>query len=365
MSAVPFGKYLLLKRLAVGGMAELYLAKDNVENRLVVIKRILPYLAQEAEFVRMFLDEARIAARLTHPNVVQIFDLGALDDSFFIAMEYIHGEDVRRVWKQSDRLGKPIPIPLICRIIIEACNGLDYAHKKTDPSGRPLNIVHRDISPQNILVTFEGGVKVVDFGIAKAADQATVTRSGVLKGKYSYMSPEQASGDQIDQRTDQFALGIVAYELTTSTRLFKYPNEIMTLHAIIECRITPPADVVRGYPPDLNAIMMRALAKDREDRYPDLAHFVSEIEEFMAREGMVHSPQRVSGYMTEVFKDDIEQEAQLGHPLIAEESSGPSDIQRATARKTGKFANIAERSGRAQDKAGGGGLETLRREGYM
>ena len=224
MSLETYGRYQLLKKLATGGMAQIYLARQlgpEGFEKLLVVKRILPHLAENEEFITMFLDEARIAARLNHPNVVQIFDLGAQDDSFFIAMEFIHGEDVRRVWKHADKVGKPIPLPLICRIIIEACAGLDYAHKKLDASGRPLNIVHRDISPQNILVAFEGGVKIVDFGIAKAADQATVTKSGVLKGKYSYMSPEQAAGQPIDCRTDIFALGVVLYELLTGTRLFK------------------------------------------------------------------------------------------------------------------------------------------------
>src|SRR5688572_19720870 len=167
-------------------MAQIYLAKPrNIEGftGYLVVKRILPHLAENEEFVRMFLDEARIAARLNHPNIVQIYDLGAQDDTYFIAMEHIHGEDLRRVSRRADRMGLPIPVPLVCRIVMEACEGLDYAHKRTDPNGRSLGIVHRDISPQNIVVTFQGGVKVVDFGIAQAVDQATVTRSGVLKGK--------------------------------------------------------------------------------------------------------------------------------------------------------------------------------------
>ena len=218
MSLENYGEYQLIKKLATGGMAQIYLARQQgLEGfeKLLVVKRILPHLAENEDFIKMFLDEARIAARLNHPNIVQIFNLGSQDDTFFIAMEYIHGEDVRRVWKRADQAGKDLPVPMVCRIIMDAAAGLDYAHKKTDQVGKPLGIVHRDISPQNILVTFEGGVKVVDFGIAKAADQATVTKSGVLKGKYSYMSPEQASGQKIDHRTDIFALGTVLYELLT------------------------------------------------------------------------------------------------------------------------------------------------------
>ncbi|MFH1810336.1 MAG: serine/threonine-protein kinase [Pseudomonadota bacterium] len=331
------GKYELLRKIAAGGMAEVYLAKQTGLvgfEKLVVIKRILPHLSENDEFVRMFLDEARTAADLRHANVVQIYEVGEDQGTYYIAMEFLHGQDLRRILRRQIELGGRVPLQHALQMVIDAAAGLHYAHQKADLQGRALGIVHRDISPQNIIVTYDGSTKIVDFGIAKAASQSTETRSGVLKGKYSYMSPEQASGEQIDQRTDQFALGIVAFELTTATRLFKYPNEIMTLHAIIECRITPPAHVLRGYPVDLNDILMKVLAKDRNDRYPDLATFASELEEYMAREGMVHSPARVAEYMKDLFADVIEQEAQLGHPLVDDETSGPSDIQRATARAT-------------------------------
>lgn len=331
------GKYELLRKIASGGMAEVYLAKQTGLvgfEKLVVIKRILPHLSENEEFVRMFLDEARTAADLRHTNVVQIYEVGQDQGTYYIVMEFLYGQDLRRVLrKQLEQRGR-VPLQHALQMIIDAAAGLNYAHQKADLSGRPLGIVHRDISPQNIIVTYDGTTKIVDFGIAKAASQSVETRSGVLKGKYSYMSPEQASGEVLDQRTDQFALGIVAYELTTATRLFKYANEIMTLHAIIECRVTPPAHVLRGYPVDLSDIIMRALSKNREDRYPSLADFVSDIEDFMARESMVHSPQRVAGYMQELFAQDIEQESELGHPLIADEPSGTSNIARATARGT-------------------------------
>ena len=329
------GKYELLRKIASGGMAEVYLAKQTGLvgfEKLVVIKRILPHLAANEEFVRMFLDEARTAADLRHTNVVQIYEVGEDQGTYFIAMEFLHGQDLRRVLrKQLEQRGR-VPLQHGLQMIIDAAAGLHYAHQKSDLSGHALGIVHRDISPQNIITTYDGTSKIVDFGIAKAASQSVETRSGVLKGKYSYMSPEQASGEVLDQRTDQFALGIVAYELTTATRLFKYPNEIMTLHAIIECRVTPPAHVLRGFPVDLSDIIMRSLSKNREDRYPNLGAFVEDIEDFMARESMVHSPQRVANYMQELFKEDIAEESNLGHPMIAEELSGTSNIARATAR---------------------------------
>ncbi len=352
MSLETYGRYQLLKKLAVGGMAQIYLARQvgpEGFEKLLVVKRILPHLAENDDFITMFLDEARIAARLNHPNIVQIFDLGAQDDSYFIAMEFIHGEDVRRVWKHSEREGKPIPIALICRMIIDAAAGLDYAHKKPDQSGRPLNIVHRDISPQNILVSFEGGVKVVDFGIAKAADQATVTRSGVLKGKYSYMSPEQASGQQIDCRTDIFALGVVLYELLTGTRLFKRATDIQTLNAVSECQIAPPSQVHARVPIDLDAIVMKALTKNREDRYSEARQLGAALEHWLLSNKMPSSSAALAEFMHDVYRERLAREQEEGRLLIetADVSRGEELIpDRATP--TGEFRGKAKRATQSQ-----------------
>ncbi|MET0404821.1 MAG: protein kinase [Cystobacter sp.] len=325
MSIESYGKYQLIKRLAMGGMAQIYLARERgAEKQLLVIKRILPHLADNEEFVQMFLDEARIAARLDHPHIVQIFDLGAQDDSFFIAMEYIHGEDLRRVWKRAERSGQLIPVPLVCRVLSEACAGLDHAHKKVDAGGKPLNIVHRDISPQNILLTFDGRTKVVDFGIAKAADQATETRSGVLKGKYSYMSPEQAAGQRVDRRSDIFALGVVLYELLTGTRLFKRANDIITLQAVSECKITPPSVVNPRVPRDLDAIVMKALAREPGDRYPEALQLQRALEDWLARYPQPSSTAHVAAYMSELYATRLAEEARLGDVLVVEDAEGPS-----------------------------------------
>jgi serine/threonine-protein kinase len=319
VSLETYGRYQLLKKLATGGMAQIYLARQvgpEGFEKLLVVKRILPHLAENEDFITMFLDEARIAARLNHPNIVSIFDLGAQDDSFFIAMEFIHGEDIRRVWKHADKIGKPIPLALICRMIIDACAGLDYAHKKTDQSGRPLNIVHRDISPQNILVSFEGGVKVVDFGIAKAADQATVTKSGVLKGKYSYMSPEQAGGQQIDCRTDIFALGVVLYELLTGTRLFKRATDIQTLNAVSECKVAPPSEISGRIPPDLDAIVMKALAKDRKDRFSEARQLGAALESWLLANKIPSSSAALAEFMHDIYAERLAREQEEGRLLI-------------------------------------------------
>ncbi len=319
MSLETFGRYQLLKKLAAGGMAQIYLARQQGPEgfeKLLVVKRILPHLAENEDFVTMFLDEARIAARLNHPNVVQIFDLGAQDDSYFIAMEFIHGEDLRRVWKHAEREGNPIPLPLMLRTIIDAAAGLDYAHKKTDQSNRPLNIVHRDISPQNILVSFDGAVKVVDFGIAKAADQSTVTQSGVLKGKYSYMSPEQAAGQELDARSDLFALGVVLYELLTNTRLFKRQNDIQTLNAVTACVVEPPSKINAAIPPELDAIVMKALAKDRNARFADARQFGAALERWLLEKQLPSSTADLAEFMHEVYADRLAREAEEGRVLF-------------------------------------------------
>ncbi|MGA9526257.1 MAG: serine/threonine-protein kinase, partial [Myxococcaceae bacterium] len=313
-----YGKFQLLKKLATGGMAQIYLARHvgmNGFERLCVVKRILPHLAENQDFVHMFLNEAKIAARLSHPNIVEIHDLGSLDGSFFLAMEFIHGEDLRRIWKRAEQAGRALPIPFVLRVIADACAGLDYAHKKAD-NGLPLNIVHRDISPQNVLVSFEGSVKVVDFGIAKAADTMTVTRSGVLKGKYSYMSPEQAAGRRdLDARTDIFALGVLLYELLTGTRLFKRGSDMGTLRAVTECVVAPPSQVNTRVPQDLDPIVMKALTRSPSDRYQQAQELQLALEEWLVQRQLPASPAHVAAFMRELYGDRLQAEEQAGQPL--------------------------------------------------
>ncbi|MBN8467043.1 protein kinase [Corallococcus exiguus] len=340
MSIETYGSYQLLKRLATGGMAQIYLARrpgSDAPDKLLVLKRILPHLSENDEFVRMFLDEARIAARLAHPNVVQIYDLGAEGDTFFIAMEYIHGVDARRLWKRSETAGRPLPVPLVCRILLEACAGLDYAHKKTDAAGRPLDIVHRDVSPQNILVTFGGGVKVVDFGIAKAADQATVTRSGVLKGKYSYMSPEQAAGQRVDRRSDVFALGVVLHELLTGGRLFKRASDMLTLSAVAECNVPVPSQVAPRVPAELDAIVLKALAKEPDARFQHAQELQRALEGWLASQPQpCGTTADLAGYMGELYSDRLTEEARSGEVQVTDEEAGvappPSAPRRSVMR---------------------------------
>ena len=275
-----FGNYTLIKKLATGGMAEVWLAKQvGIEgfNRHVVIKRILPHLAEDPEFVQMFLNEAKVAARFNHPNIAQIFDLGETGGQYYIAMEFIHGEDLGRVMRRAWSTGQWIARHIALRVIADTCQGLYYAHTRNDEQGRPLRVVHRDISPQNILVSFDGAVKVVDFGIAKASDQVSNTKSGAIKGKFAYMAPEQAAGKPLDARSDLFALGLVLYELVTGVRPLKRDSELATLQAALECKIDPPSAVAE-VPTELDGIVMRALAKAPDDRYASARQFAAALE---------------------------------------------------------------------------------------
>ncbi|MEQ8894247.1 MAG: serine/threonine-protein kinase [Sandaracinaceae bacterium] len=202
---IPFGKYVLLERVNVGGMAEVFKAKAfGVEGfeRLVAVKRILPSIAEDQEFITMFIDEAKIAVQLTHANIAQIFDLGKVGDSYFIAMEYVHGKDLRAIFDRARKRGETVPVPMACYDVMKVCEGLDYAHNKKDAAGRELNLVHRDVSPQNILISYDGETKIIDFGIAKAAGKAGKTQAGILKGKFGYMSREQVRGVRVDRGSD-------------------------------------------------------------------------------------------------------------------------------------------------------------------
>ena len=256
-----FGKYTLMRRVATGGMAEIFLARQQGAGGFekdVVLKRLLPVHAENQEFVQMFLDEARIAAHLTHPNIAQIFDLGQVGDDYYIAMEYVHGVDLRRLCSQGIAEGNYLPLHHAVRIIAEVCDALAYAHARTTTYGAPLDIVHRDISPTNVLVTYEGGVKIVDFGIAKAANKISVTKTGQIKGKYGYMSPEQCRGLEIDARSDIFAVGINLYEITLGRRLFRGDTETETIAAIENGIIPAPRSVSPDYPERLERIVLKA-----------------------------------------------------------------------------------------------------------
>jgi eukaryotic-like serine/threonine-protein kinase len=308
---IPFGKYFLLERVNVGGMAEVFKAKaTGVEGfeRLVAVKRILPNIAEDEEFITMFIDEAKIAVQLTHANVAQIFDLGRVDGSFFIALEYIHGKDLRAIFNRARQRGELLPIPMSCYAIMKLCEGLDYAHNKRDAAGGFLNLVHRDVSPQNILVSYEGEVKIIDFGIAKAAGKAGRTQAGILKGKFGYMSPEQVQGMEIDRRSDVFGVGICLYELLTSERLFVGESDFATLEKVRNVDIMPPSTYNRRVPEELEQIVLKALARDREERYQTAMQLHDDLQSFMYTSGNFFSRKDLSLYMHKVFNEEIEKE---------------------------------------------------------
>jgi eukaryotic-like serine/threonine-protein kinase len=283
------GKYELIRKLASGGMAEVFLARAAGPmgfEKSCVLKRILPHLAEDDVFVQMFLDEARLAAQLNHPNVVQIFDFGESDGAYFLAMEFIDGPNLRALYRRAAQLGRPLPIAVCAKIISFAAEGLAYAHDFTDPmTGEPMGLIHRDISPDNVLVSRDGAVKVVDFGIAKAANQTHHTRTGALKGKLAYMPPEQLKARVLDRRVDVFSLGMVFYELLTGMRPFDATSEVEIMQAILNEPPVPAAHRRPDVPLQLQEILDRALAKDREQRYPDCRSFQHDLERFIHSAG--------------------------------------------------------------------------------
>ena len=301
-------RYEPLKKLATGGMAEIYLAKQSgLEGfeKVVVLKRILPHLSSDEEFVNMFLDEARIAAKLSHPNVVQIYDLGKADNTYYIAMEYVSGRNVQHLITKQQILGGHLPVEHVCRIIAGVCDGLHYAHARKDYDGKPLNIIHRDISPQNILVSFAGGVKVVDFGIAKASTQLAQTRAGVLKGKYAYMSPEQVRGSKIDHRSDIFAVGLVMYEMLTGARTFERENSLKTLKAIVQEKPLNPREMNPDIPMEVVKILSKALEKNPDRRYKTAQEFQLALEDWLEQSPKKSNNVRLSRFLYELFDDEL------------------------------------------------------------
>jgi serine/threonine protein kinase len=280
---IQFGKYTLFERIGRGGMADVYKGRVSGPQgfeRTFVVKRILPHLSDDATFIKMFVEEAKLSARLAHPNIVQIFELGAVDGEYFISMEYIRGRDLaetmRAIWKT---MGPPRP-ELVAYIGREACRALSYAHSLADERGRPLGMIHRDVSPSNIMLSYEGAVKLLDFGIAKALGEAPeTTKSGTMKGKYAYMAPEQTEGDDVDHRIDIFSCGIVLHEVLTGRRLFKGQNDILTIERVRRCDVPPPSQQNPMVPPELDAILLKALARNRDDRFATAADMADALDD--------------------------------------------------------------------------------------
>src|SRR3990167_5643340 len=295
---IPFGRYQLLKKIASGGMGQVLLAKKGQDDfeKLIVLKRILPHLVEDEEFFTMFRDEAKITMRLDHPNIARINEFGVEAGVHYIEMEYVAGEDVRRIEKRAAAAGKGIPIGVILRVIADAAAGLDFAHKAKDAKGNPLGLVHRDVSPQNVLVGFDGSVKLIDFGVAKAAGRAQHTATGILKGKFPYMSPEQAQGEELDCRSDVFAIGIVLWEQLTGRRLFKGENDLATQRLVRACQVPAPSSVEPSVPTGLDPITLKALAKDPKDRFQDAGELRNALEEFALQNAIPTSSSSLAAF---------------------------------------------------------------------
>ncbi len=340
-----FGKYTLVRKIATGGMAELFLAIQRSVGgfeKLIVIKRILPSMNRSQAFIEMLLHEARIAATLSHPNVVQVFDVGMIDGAYFIAMEHVHGEDLRAIVRQmKSRKATEFPVEHAISSVVGVCAGLAYAHEKRDLNGAALNIVHRDVSPQNVIVTFSGDVKVVDFGIAKSdARSGDDTESGRLKGKVPYMSPEQARGEPVDSRSDVFAAGVMLFELTTGRRLFKASSEYETLKLICEREYPLPSRVCPAYPAGLEGIVMRALSKNRDERWQSAREMQEALEEFVRQGRVCASRTGLGHFMRTLFADKLENytEALLRDKQLA-------DILARAARAAGSAGSAGSAGG--------------------
>jgi hypothetical protein len=299
------GRYTVVSHLASGGMAELFIAKQEAMGgfeKQVVLKLLQPRYAENPRVVSMFLDEARLAAKLNHPSIVHLYDVAEDGGLKYIAMEYIHGETAADIVKRGLAVNNYLPLEHAVHIVRQSAAGLAYAHERREPDGHVLRIVHRDVSPTNILVSYEGQTKIVDFGIARAQDELR-EESGTRPGKASYMSPEQVRGEPADYRSDIFSLGIILYELTLCQRLYRGAPEVM-MRKIVDEKVTPPTAINRDYPPTLELIVMRALEKRPEDRYQSAEEMSHDLEEFLEESGMRSGNRRMSLYMQELFAPD-------------------------------------------------------------
>ncbi len=325
---VTLGRFQLLSRLAVGGMAEVYLARQGELSgfkTLVVVKKVLPNLACKPDFIAMFLDEARIASMLDHPNIVRITEVGRAGDEYFLAMELVQGKPLAALLRHGERSKTALPHTLAALVVANAAAGLHHAHQLTDASGQLLGLVHRDVSPQNIMVSFEGSVKVIDFGIARALGRLGDTNAGSLKGKLGYMAPEQARGEPVDARADIFSLGVVLWECAAGRRLFLRENELATLRAVVYEPIPSPSQYAQ-VDPVLEAIIEHALARDLDERFQTAEEMRVALEHWVFAEGGTSSHD-LAVLMKSWFANDYVQWQQAARlALDMQESDPPMDV---------------------------------------
>jgi|JI10StandDraft_1071094.scaffolds.fasta_scaffold00773_40 serine/threonine protein kinase len=321
-----FGPYVVFERLGVGGMATVHRAKqrgiEGIE-RVVALKRLLPHLAEDATFIKSFVREAKLALMLQHANVVQLFELGKVGGVYFIAMEYIDGRDVRRILRQARKVSGPPTINVTLSLLIQACEALEYAHTKCDDDGEPLGLVHRDVSPSNLMVTRSGHLKVIDFGIAKAQSQQLRTQTGRVKGKLAYMAPEAIGGKELDARSDLFSIGVIAHELLTARPLFASKNEYQTLLNVQKSDILPPSAFNQAVPPELDAIVLRALARDPDHRYSSAAELRDDLHAVRIRYQLSATNREVQAWCDWAFALEAP-EGNFSGPAVTDSLAGQS-----------------------------------------
>ncbi len=307
------GRYELLHKIAAGGMAEIFLARQWGQGgffRDVVIKRLFPHYAEHEHALRMFQDEARLLAELSHPNIPQVYDLGYADGYWYLAMEHVSGYTLADLCRTAAKGHKPMPLAVAMGIVSQVCMALHHAHERPDREGRALRIVHRDVTPQNIIISPDAVVKVLDFGVAQSSARVD-TDAGAVRGTYAYMGPEQVRGRPLDKRADVFAVGVILYELTTGRRLFRGSDvEIMT--AIVEREVPPPSRHIQNYPADLEEIVLTALQRDRSRRTPSAGHMALSLDQFCMRNGLVSGALVVSHYVRSVYPYERAHEKGMG-----------------------------------------------------
>src|SRR5215216_2102697 len=304
--ATPQQRYKVLEKVAAGGMAEVYRAESaGLEGfkKIVAIKRVLPHLSEKKQFIGMFLDEARVSAHLSHSNCVQVFDIGVGDNTYFIVMEYVDGSDLKGVIEYRRKHNQPFPVEEACLICVKICEGLAYAHELTDSKGESLHIVHRDMSPPNVLITRHGEVKIVDFGLAKANSQLERSEPGIIKGKFSYLSPEAAKGGTVDARTDIFAVGIILWELLAGRRLFMGESDLETVRMVQAARVPSLREINRAVPAELERVLMKALTEDPADRYQRARDFGSALNQLLFKVGRSVSSFDIAALVEPIRKD--------------------------------------------------------------
>jgi serine/threonine protein kinase len=353
-----FGKYSLLGHLATGGMAEVWLARQagmQGFEKIVVIKRARPELT-DRDTIQRFLDEARLVATLEHPNIAQVYEIGFVNGSYFFVMEYVDGTDLRRLIEASIQKRKRIPLADALYMMIHVCAALHYAHEKHDLEGHPLHIIHRDVSPSNVLLSHDGGIKVCDFGVAKAHRRtAQDTQSGVVKGKFSYMSPEQCQSKPVDRRSDVFSIGVLLYELTTLSKLFRARTEYALLQQVAEAKIPLPSTRVTNYPRELEQIVLKALARDPRERYQSAQAMQLALEEFAREHKLAMSSTRITGLLGAL----VGRRSDVRARLLRARGSGAIVADDASVGSNERFAYLADGSAPSVTSMSGSGEPSL------